>query len=178
MNQACIYSSNLEIVLAVFKSVEALVHLLLHYVDAVICLLSQSVNLLSQSLDGSKDILLVLNSANVGDALRLNTQRVKCAGDDIRLGEGVHYEGAKWQRENGTGEGKACERRAKEILVGNFGWNLVGGLGWNLVGGLGCQEMGERMEERNGKARLELMQGRLPRSRADCNEGHVTLRER
>jgi len=34
------------------------------------------------------------------------------------------------------------------------------------------------MEERNGKARLELMQGRLLRSRADCNEGHVTLRER
>ena len=119
MNQAHIYSSNLEIVLAVFESVEALVYLLLYYVEALICLLSQSVNLLSQSLDGSEDVLLVLNSANVGNALRLNTQRVKCAGDDIRLGEGVHCEGAKWQRENRMTKAKLARDERKKI-----GWKF------------------------------------------------------
>ena len=104
VKQASIDSSNLEIGLAVINPVEALVHLLeaqvhlpealVHLLEALVCLLEALVHLLealvhllealvhllSQVMDGSEDVLLVMNSAS----------------DNSRLGEVGHCEGVEW----------------------------------------------------------------------------------
>ena len=88
--QVCINSCDLEIGLAIFEPVEAVVDLLLYRIEVLVDLLLHRVHLLSQTLDGGEDILLVLKRRDIGNELGLNAERVKGSGDDSGLGKGSH----------------------------------------------------------------------------------------